>query len=334
MNSVHYLANEKKYRQIIFPAISAVPALIIVGIDAILAVYSDGHTTLSFCLIIGNILSLLLFWRHPEQGSAGVFLFSYLLLGLPAEYTGHTAAVLLVSYPMVYLIVHGRWLTFFLSVLFYGFMVALGTMQPVGSSIIFNLAFLLLLVLPAGAFIRFFFLQHANDKAEVAQIQRRTMDHLSMAVHDTVLTTLTRDLLRIRELAASTDDASVYTELMSIEEGLRATSRSLRQVFNSTESPDVQPESFNVLHADINLLARTSSHPLHLENEVSDLEELLTRDQYRFLLLMLREGVVNATKYAPRHSEISLDISQSAEGIEASVVSAMPENISADRYCF
>lgn len=308
-----------------------VPALILLGVD-FLAYYKGAFfPPLYWFLVLGNVLSLVVFSLRQNYALIGILLCSFFLLGAPSEYVGNSSTSLFVLYPLVYVIFRGQWLSVLLTILSYALSVYVGASDGDLGRLLGHVALLLFFAVPAGGFLRLSALRNEHARTELTMVQQRTIDHLSMALHDTALTSLTRELLRIRELASRTDDASVYTELMSIEEGLRVTSQSLRELFSATESQNVSPESLEILHADIELLARASSHPLQVENEVSDLEHLLTWDRYRFLLLVLREGMLNATKYAPRHTEIALSISQSAQGLEASVVSLMPEKVSADQ---
>lgn len=324
------ILTDKQRSQLIFLTTAATPALIILVLDLVSALNIGSFTTLGWIILTGNVLSLLLMTRHPELGVVGVFFFSYLHLGLPGEYSGHSLTVLFVLYPMTYLIIHGRWLTFILSCLFYGFMVVLGSEQFVFLRVFLNVALLFFVVLPVGGFMRMASLRSQKDQAELASIERRTVEHLSMAVHDTVLTTLTRELLRVRDLTAQVESPALHSELASLEEGLRSTAQSLRAVFELNESQEAPPDSLELLLQDANLLSRSSKHRVHIDIPDVHLETVISKDHYRFLLLAMREGIVNAAKCAPRHSDITFGIFQSDEGIEASVVSPAPEHLSQD----
>lgn len=300
--------------------IGAIPLFFFLGLDVYMAAEGANFPLMSWVLVAGNAFSALLYLRSSTYATIGVLFFSFLLMALPPAYSGNSATIFYLIYPMIALIIKGSWLSFTLISTLYAILVYNNRdYYPLASALV-SLGFLLLFALPGGLILRSAHDSALRSRVSMERAQEVLVERLATTIHDTALTSLTREVLRMRTLALQTDDPTVADELRSIEEGLRQTSNALRTVFLINESEYYSHESIeDILREGQKMLqSRGCQMELNIEQNVT---EKISLDDFRFLVISLREGLTNAAKYAEPHTLVTVDLSTSKTNVDLGISS-------------
>lgn len=246
--------------------------------------------------------------------------FSLLLLGIPAEYVGNSATTFYLLYPMIWLLVNERWTIFGILSLLYWIVVYNDQREQALANTAISFGFLILMVAP-GSILLWSVLQNERRlNADIKRAEEFLVETLATTVHDTALTSLTREVLRIRALALRVNDPECVAELRNIEEGLRRASDSLRSVFLMKESENFSAETVDGILEESQRMLQARNCQLEKNIEI-DVSKKMKNDDLRFMLIVLREGLTNAAKYAERNTKVRVDISTSNNNIDLCISS-------------
>lgn len=159
-------------------------------------------------------------------------------------------------------------------------------------------------------------------KQEVEYLAHRTNAELAVTLHDTVVTDLTRALIMVRSLQMPKRDQPSHA-LADIEQSVARAITQLRHTVTMLQ-PSNDPMNESVSHAldDAARMLRMGHRRLHsaLPDE-HELSMLLGAARLRFLVIFLKESLMNCVKYAPVDSIVNVSADVSDLGVEVTVVS-------------
>lgn len=159
-------------------------------------------------------------------------------------------------------------------------------------------------------------------KQQVEYLAHRTNTELAVTLHDTVITDLTKALVMVRSLQVPNRDQPLYA-LADIEQSIARAITQLRRTVTMLQ-PRNDPMNESVSHAldDAAQMLRMGRRRLHsaLPDE-HELSMLLGATRLRFLVVFLKEALMNCVKYAPVNSIVNVSADVSERGVEVTVVS-------------
>lgn len=258
----------------------------------------------------------------PTSASLTVIVASCLVIASPASLFSALMTTFLVVLASAELISHSRWALAALS----GFVVMLAySVAPTERSPTL-IAWVLLLQGVIAVSLGMVMLTSEKQidllKQQVEYLAHRTNAELAVTLHDTVITDLTKALVMVRSLQVPNRDQPLNA-LADIEQ---STARAITQLRHTVTmlQPSSDPMNESVSHAvdDAARMLRMGRRRLYsaLPDE-RELSMLLGAARLRFLVIFLKESLMNCVKYAPADSVVNVSGDVSERGVEVTVVS-------------
>lgn len=296
------------------------PVFFFLVLDVVAITNGADVPVLGLLLTFVNLCSAIILVFVGDIGIIGVSLCSFLLYTLPVEFVGASATVYLVLYPLSLAVARGQWISALIGYSGIGIVAYFGASQPSIWEAAVHFLIVLAFSLPIALYLRHL-LQNAEEmKKELMDAQSSFQRMMENRIHDTALTSLTREVLRVRALALKEEDPNLGAELRSIEEGLRQTSQSLRAIFTANETHEYTPENLKDVMA--NGRKMLASRDCQLDVSVSPgCLALLPFESQQLILAAIREAFTNAAKYALEGSRVTIDLSEAEHSVDLCVSS-------------
>lgn len=164
---------------------------------------------------------------------------------------------------------------------------------------------------------------HGLEHALQLATQRTRMD-VAMSLHDTVMTDLSKILVAARTIRAQ-DSSGAFGQECALIEGSAERSVKYLRGFADILQPggEVPAQSLAEILREAQVILRQERRSLRVDlPEEPDLREALGAVAYDFLVLFIREGLVNCAKYTPHGATVRVWGEIADEQVEVAIVSA------------
>lgn len=231
-------------------------------------------------------------------------------------------------YPLISILEQGYWRLFLSLTAIFFILSYYGISGGLFEVALLNLAFAMLFILPGAYLRRYRRLVQKLHLRDLEDSRRLMVERLAMEVHDTALTSLTREILRIRSLSETAGDAVLESSLREVEKGLLQVSETMRSIFHMRESNYRQVDTIDDVLAEGESILKVNGIKAEFDVDLVALGGL-TQEMLHFALISLREAFINAAKYSALYSTVHVDVSMSKRTIDM-VVSSEIDNSHTD----